>query len=104
MDPITRHRIAMNHYETERTILDIMEERNAKARRHNWFTVAIIAAVALGLGFAFPGLSLAVAAGAIFFSGLQLSILKHDEYAMLQQREKVDEAMRAMRAAKAHLG
>ena len=104
MDPITRHRIAMNHYETERTILDIMEERNAKARRHNWFTIAIIAAIALGLCFAFPELSLSVAASAIFFSGFQLSILKHYEYAMLQQREKVDEAMRAMRTAEAHLG
>ena len=104
MDPITRHRVAMSHYETERAILGAMEERNAEARRRNWFTVAVIAAVALGLGFAFPGLSLAVAAGAIFFSGLQLSISEHDGYHMLQQREKVDEAMRAMKTAEAHLG
>ena len=104
MDPITRHRVAMSHYETERDILGIMEERNAKARRRNWFAVAVIAAVALGLGFAFPGLSLALTAGAIVLSGLQLSIPEHDGYDMLQQREKVDEAMRAMKEAEAYLG
>ena len=104
MDPITQHRVAMNHYEAERDILDTMEERNAKARRRNWFTVAVIAAVTLGLCFAFPGLSMILTAGAILFSGLQLSIPEHDGYVMLQQREKVDEAMRAMKTAEAYLG
>lgn len=103
MDPITRHRVAMSHYETECSILGAMEERNAKARRHNWFIVAVIAAVTLGLCFAFPGLSLVLTAGAILFSGIQLSIPEHDRYDMLQQREKVDEAMRAMRTAEAYL-
>lgn len=103
MDPITRHRVAMSHYETECSILGAMEERNAKARRHNWFIVAVIAAVTLGLCFAFPGLSLVLTAGAILFSGIQLSIPEHDRYDMSQQREKVDEAMRAMRTAEAYL-
>ena len=104
MDPITRHRVAMSHYEAERDILGAMEERNAKARRRNWFTVAVIAAVTLGLCFAFPGLSMVLTAGAILLSALHLSIPEHDRYVMSQQREKVDEAMRAMRAAEAYLG
>ena len=104
MDPITRHRVAMSHYEAERDILGAMEERNAKARRRNWFTVAVIAAVTLGLCFAFPGLSMVLTAGAILLSGLHLSIPEHDGYVMSQQRKKVDEAMRAMREAEAHLG